>query len=698
MIVKNVYPPADALTYELAVSKNGTGNSRAGEVGSEGTNAFYGHVSETYTSKLEWPDAYDVYNEMRRRDPTLRSALNVVSLLARQSTIKAEPASDKPADRQAGDFLQECLEDTSHTVEDFLDDVLSFLPFGWSSFEVALKRRSGTGGQHKSMFDDGRIGWRKFAFRRQSTLSRWDFDDHGGFAGWYQVAPPAYEEVFLPIDKLLHFVAHRDGNNPEGFCLFESLYEPWHYVKNLQIINGIGWQRTFVGLPVFGFAEGSNPSADDKAQVRQVGEGLTVDEKQYVSVPPGIDFRLESTANSGAKALLDTITEYRVMMLRLFLAEFLAVGTGSTGSRALHTDKSELFIMAVNGYLDKIVAVLNRFAVPRLFEFESNRFAGVAELPRITHTEVRKPNLDELGEFIQKIAPYITLGDEDELWIRDQAGMPETMPEEDDDNEPPDNEPETGTEDDEPEMGKYAGLIVELAEFEGRDDERAQIEAALESTVDDFLTGQEERVVAAAQGGSNPGDNDTFWDAEKAALLAVLVPALTKHIQTLFGYTIEDTEAIFKISADWGLVNEAALKWAREFAGSEVTYINDTTRRGVRQAVANWIETGGTLEDLVDTLEPTFGRNRARRIAATEVTQAFAEGNIRAWTAAGIADREPEKRPIADSHIGCRCWLIIQPKGKRWVYQWQTAADEAVCPICSPLDGREVGTAREGLS
>lgn len=409
------------------------------EKGASGLNAFYGHLSEAYIKTLEWPDAYSTYDEMRRRDPTLRSILNAIKLLARQAEWKAEGATDQGADQEAADFLDSNLVDMSHTVEDFIDDVFTFLPFGWSDFEIVYKRRMGGDG---SQFDDGKIGWRKFAFRRQSSFSRWEFDDTGGFNGWWQIPAPDYREIYLPPEKLVHFVAERDGQNPEGMCLFESAYEPYHFVTNLQIINGIGWQRAFVGLPVFELEE--QPTSDDLAQIKAVGEGLVVDAKQYVSLPPKVKFHLESTANTGAATLLDTIRAYRIWMTMTVMADFMFLGSSDTGSWALGSDKSELFIMAVNGLLDKIAAIWNKFGVRRLFNY--NEFAGVSEIPQITHTQVRKPNLPQLGQFINAIGQYIPLQDEDNAWVRQQAGMPkvEMAPEEQPPEEPTPPKPETG--------------------------------------------------------------------------------------------------------------------------------------------------------------------------------------------------------------------------------------------------------------
>ncbi len=86
------------------------------------------------------------------------------------------------------------------------------------------------------------------------------------------------------------------------------------------------------------------------------------------------------------------------------------------------------------------------------------------------------------------------------------------------------------------------------------------------------------------------------------------------------------------------------------------------------------------LPDLVRSIEPMFGPARAQRIAVTEVTRIFDEGNKLAHKAAGIETEEWQTarddlvdtaicqpldgqrfpidsgpRPVTDTHIGCRC-------------------------------------------
>jgi SPP1 gp7 family putative phage head morphogenesis protein len=112
---------------------------------------------------------------------------------------------------------------------------------------------------------------------------------------------------------------------------------------------------------------------------------------------------------------------------------------------------------------------------------------------------------------------------------------------------------------------------------------------------------------------------------------------------------------------DWTLANTAAREWANRYTGELITMINDTTRRQVQQAVAQWIDNGDPLPALVRELAPTFGRQRAELIAATEVTRAYAEANRQAYIETGVVDS----------------------------IEWRTAVDERVCPICGPLNGTQ---------
>lgn len=661
------------------------------EIGAEGLDQFYGNVTEVYNPLLQWPGVYSTYNEMRRRDPTLRAIFNIIGMLAKQAEWKAEKPSDEGANTEAADFLDECLADMSHTPGDLIDDALTCLPFGWASNEICYKRREGPDGKYSSQFTDGKVGWRKFAPRRQSTLDKWLFDDDGGWKGWTQRAPPGYEAVDLPIEKLLHFTCTRDGGNPEGISLFESAYEPWHYVTNLQIIGGIGWQRAFVGLPVFVFEQG--PGAGDLTKVQNVAESLFVNEKQYVIVPPNVTFSLETTDTAGAVSLLETIRFYRVLMAQLVFADFIFLGSANTGSWALGSDKTQMFLQGVNGYLDRIADVWTRFGVKRLFELNG---MPTEDMPAIGHTTLRKTNLPELAEFVAKVAPQLAWSPEDALWLRELAGMPtidlteQKRREAEKEKKTRDaferqGPPGQGPFDQQQEGGDDDGEMAELADPDdpGREEARKRLEQQLTGSVRGFLGEQRGRVEdeltwAEWQGYKMPPE---FWKEEEQLFRASMLGDLTKHVNTLIGWVVADAEATFAGGADWTMVNVDAAKWARRHVGGMIRGITATTRRATKEAVASWVEAGAELPDLTKALEPYYGKARAELIGTTEVTRAYGEANDLVRQATGLpaaAYKEP-------AHPRCRCWTRSEllPNGD-WVVVWQTARDDVVCQ--QPLD------------
>ena len=112
------------------------------------------------------------------------------------------------------------------------------------------------------------------------------------------------------------------------------------------------------------------------------------------------------------------------------------------------------------------------------------------------------------------------------------------------------------------------------------------------------------------------------------------------------------------------VVNTEATRWVSQHAGELITDINKTTRNAVRDTIQQWMTTGDDMTALRKQLQKVgFSRSRARMIAHTETTAAYAQGNVEAWQASGVVNQQ----------------------------EWRTANDEAVCPICAPLGGLAYG-------
>jgi SPP1 gp7 family putative phage head morphogenesis protein len=109
---------------------------------------------------------------------------------------------------------------------------------------------------------------------------------------------------------------------------------------------------------------------------------------------------------------------------------------------------------------------------------------------------------------------------------------------------------------------------------------------------------------------------------------------------------------------DWTLVNTRARDNARQYAAQLVSQITETTRSNIREAVARFINNGeGTPALIRDLRASGFSARRAKLIAATELTGAFARANQQAYEESGVVE----------------------------FMEWRTARDERVCPICGKL-------------
>lgn len=193
------------------------------------------------------------------------------------------------------------------------------------------------------------------------------------------------------------------------------------------------------------------------------------------------------------------------------------------------------------------------------------------------------------------------------------------------------------------------------------------------------LRAQRERLLAAL--GDNPErePDEAFWQAENEALTAALQPTLGQAaqlaaqahgaqvkslpvvVEAIDGQVLPDSVPILW---DDVVIAAAAVDWARRYVGELIRNVTRNTQDLVRRAVSSFINTPGmTIGDLTRMLEPAFGRSRAHRIAVTETTRAFTEGQR-------LVQQELRRGGLGLERV------------------WRTSMDEVVCPICGALEDK----------
>lgn len=422
------------------------------EIGSSGLRQQSGMLQEEFLRELRGNLAAEKYREMAANDPVIGVILFVIEQMISQVAWAVKPVTEDGPDREIADFVDQCLNDMSFSWNDTLSEIGSMFTYGWAFQEIVYKQRLGSSpgidengaDLPNSKFFDRKIGWRKWALRGQETLQRWYFDDGGGIQAMEQtVSEPFYKTVVIPIDRALLFRTRVERNNPQGVSLLRKAYRPWFYCKRFQEIEAIGIERDLAGLPVLKVPAGLdlwNQSDPKMISYRQQAEkmlrSIRRGEQEGIILPGSTDVMADSEYKQWRLELLTTgsrrqfdlnqvIERYETRMAMSALADFIFLGQKSVGSFALSTDKTEMFTVALKGFLQKIVEPINRYEIPRLLKMNG---IDSARSPSLSYGDVERPNIIEHAQLLTAMtsAGAMMFPDESlERYLRGLMGWPE---------------------------------------------------------------------------------------------------------------------------------------------------------------------------------------------------------------------------------------------------------------------------------
>ena len=354
--------------------------------------------------------------EMASNDPIIGAILAAMDLMIRSTPWRFEGGSDEA--RELVEFSLHNMQD--QTFEEFISDVLSFLPFGFSVFEIVARPPRASALPSDSMARErGWVTLKKLAPRAQWTVDRFDTNDNGDLLGVWQLS--AQKSAYIPYGKMLHFRTTSRQADPAGVSVLRSAYSSWYYANRIKEIEAIAIERELNGIPLVRVPSeylAPDANAAQRAfvdQIKTIARDVKRNEQGFIILPSDLyqndDGKYTTTRMvefeliaSDGKRDIDTnmvIQRYQQDMARSALADFVLLGSNDRGSFALSKSKADLFLKALEGYLDSISAVLNRRLVPKLLEWN-----GIPEsdAPKITHGRIAPIDLTELGTFTQKLA------------------------------------------------------------------------------------------------------------------------------------------------------------------------------------------------------------------------------------------------------------------------------------------------------
>jgi hypothetical protein len=421
------------------------------ELGATGLWRTGGFVIDDILPQLRGRQSLTAYRDMAENDPIIGAILFAVERVILQVDWRVDPYSDPTgetpldADSAAAIFVQECMDDMSHSWHELMIAIVSFLTYGWSYFEIVYKQRKGPEQKDPSLrskYSDNKVGWRKIAMRAQDSLWQWQFDESGGVKAMIQRDPTTGRLNVIPIEKSLLFRTTSARGNPEGRSILRNSFKSWYYKRRIEEFEAVGVERDLAGLPV-GYVPAEWMSATatpaERASLNameRIVRGVKRNETEGVILPMMfdengkqlVDFKL---LNSGGARQFNTdqiITRYNQQIAMTCLADFIMLGHESVGSFALGASKVDLFMAAVESWIRLIAEVFNSHAIPRLMSL--NGF-DTARCPNLTYGQVNAIDLNELGGFLANLstAQLLTPDNNLEDYLRELAGLPLFQPE-----------------------------------------------------------------------------------------------------------------------------------------------------------------------------------------------------------------------------------------------------------------------------
>src|SRR6056300_1775543 len=393
-------------------------------LGIAGDNTQNGQIrADEFLPELRGKKAIRKYREMRDNDSTIGAVMYATEQVLRDVDIKVRPANDTPAAKREAEFVESIFEDMDHTLDDHISEALASLTFGFSWFEVVYKRRKGPNNRSykaRSKFTDGRIGVRKIASPAPWTISKFDVDQKtGDVLGVHQEGAGFNNTSFIPTRKSLYYRTTSINNDPAGRSILRNAYTSYEYLNNLQAIEAIAVERELAGIPVaripaeYLSGDASSAQSGFVNNLRQILRDVKFNEQGYIILPSDtypdkdgaptntrlVDVELMSSNGNRNIDIDPIVRRYQHDIARSVLSEFLMLGSQG-GSYALSKSKTDLFLRALESYIQAIVDVLNKQLVERLWELNGLDY-GV--MPKIVAGDVAPHDLKELGSYLRNL-------------------------------------------------------------------------------------------------------------------------------------------------------------------------------------------------------------------------------------------------------------------------------------------------------
>lgn len=419
---------------------------------------------EDHLPKIRTQEQRNRLYRIMSTDSSVAGALRMYTQMLKMATVYAECATPMTYDEKDSEegtpsdwneeeahryhqFLKENLCDMDGSMDDVITGAADFLIHGYAISIPVYKFRDGmkqTSKKRKSKYADGLVGWQSFKHISVDSIEEWDGPRSEGYSsinGFRQETRSGYQ-TYVPRDRYVHFRTSAKNDSPSGESILLGALEAYEEKCRYKKLENTASERNLAGIPKIECPsqwlskDASQDSKNVVAYLRKIGTSMHYNSQAYLLLPSDrddngnklVDVNL-MTAGDNAKldSLRNVIEALERLIAETLVAAWLKLGS-SSGSYALSDDLTSLFMMTLKGWLDSIIDSLNRDAVTRLFEMNSEAFPNPKYYPKLTYTGLEK---DKIADLVQALTNavnggLVTASSEIQSELLKRMGLPES--------------------------------------------------------------------------------------------------------------------------------------------------------------------------------------------------------------------------------------------------------------------------------
>lgn len=357
--------------------------------GDSGTKRYSGYFTEEPQFKWRDQDRIDNVETMRRTDATVKQFLTAIKTPMLATEYSIEAAGEDSIMVEQADLVRDSLFGMDRSFRDFMRELLTYLDFGFSVFEIIYAVKN------------GRIVIKDLQPRIQSSIQNWQLSDgRKGVVQWIMTDEVNKTTAEIPMNKLLVITNDKEGDDITGQSVLRPCWKHFQIKDRAYRVSAISFERYGVGIPVVTLPDGATDQQKEDAE--NLAANIRSNEKGYI-VLPSKDWVIDILVPKGnpQQSTVDSqINHHDRMILMAGLAGFLNLGSDSTGSYALSKDQSSFFLKHCEDKLLYICEQIGKQIIERLIDLN---YGKQEKYPKLTFTPLGDIDFGEYSGVINTL-------------------------------------------------------------------------------------------------------------------------------------------------------------------------------------------------------------------------------------------------------------------------------------------------------